>query len=93
MFGANERQGTQLIFHHFHGLLHLQGAGCGVFQHANCLGIDALPERHFCELCRAAWADPFWEVKNARIFPPSKLIPTGISSPYFEKPYSSDLNT
>lgn len=35
------------------------------------------PEHFFCELCRAAWADPFWEVKNPRVMPVSRLVPSG----------------
>ena len=59
-------------------ILHMQGGGCGVWQHCLCAGITGEPPEHFfCELCRAAWADPFWEVKNPRVMPVSRLVPSG----------------
>lgn len=35
------------------------------------------PEHFFCEQCRACWADPYWEVKNSRVMPVSRLVPSG----------------
>ena len=56
-----------------------QGNGCGVFQHRECVGIrqDEQPESFFCEQCRMAAADPFWEIVNSKILHPAKLVPTG----------------
>lgn len=50
-----------------------------MWQHLDCLGIavDNQPQQFFCEYCRAASADPFWEVMNARVLPSAKLIPSG----------------
>lgn len=56
----------------------MQGGGCGVWQHCSCAGISGEPPEHFfCEQCRACWADPFWEVKNSRVMPVSRLVPSG----------------
>lgn len=30
----------------------LQGRGCGVWQHCDCLGLAAPPAKFLCELCR-----------------------------------------
>lgn len=59
-------------------MLQCRAAGCGVWQHANCVGVggDAQPAGgpFHCELCRAKRADPFWEVLEAvEIMAPARL--------------------
>ena len=60
----NHMRCNQLLFSLSHLLHALQGGRCGVWQHCECVGVskEAMPEHFFCEQCRAAWADPFWEV-------------------------------
>ncbi len=59
-------------------MLQCRAAGCGVWQHANCVGVagDTQPAGgpFHCELCRAKRADPFWEVLEAvEIMAPARL--------------------
>ncbi|KAI3425891.1 hypothetical protein D9Q98_007864 [Chlorella vulgaris] len=52
-----------------------QGKGCGVWQHADCVGLahlSAMPPNFLCEVCRAKLADPFWEPTLA-VLPPTRL--------------------
>lgn len=74
-------------------MLQCEGAFCGVWQHASCVkqqllhsqlapllpGCDKWPRRRqfFCERCRVARADPFWEVYDALVMPPQlgKMTP------------------
>lgn len=74
-------------------MLQCEGAFCGVWQHASCVkqqllhsqlnpllpGCDQWPRRRqfFCERCRIARADPFWEVYDALVMPPQlgKMTP------------------
>lgn len=57
--------------------LGLQGEACGVWQHCRCLGIDpdATPEHYFCQRCRIALADPFWQADSVPLFTPANLEP------------------
>ena len=57
--------------------LGLQGQACGVWQHCRCVGIDpdATPEHYFCQRCRIALADPFWQADSIPLFTPAKLEP------------------
>lgn len=73
-------------------MLQCEGAFCGVWQHAGCVkqqllhsqlqplpvGSDKWPKRRqfFCERCRVARADPFWEVYDALVMPPQQGRPT-----------------
>ena len=63
---------------------------CHVWQHAACVAAAAPPPPaaprgrappprppHFCERCRVARADPFWEVFDASIFEAARVNPTG----------------
>lgn len=53
----------------------LQGEACGVWQHCQCVGIDcsATPEHYFCQRCRVALADPFWQADSIPLFTAAKL--------------------
>ena len=56
----------------------MQAEACGVWQHCSCVGITGeAPEHFYCDLCRAAWADPFWEILNSKMMPVSRLVPSG----------------
>ncbi|KAL3142516.1 hypothetical protein ABBQ38_002838 [Trebouxia sp. C0009 RCD-2024] len=54
-----------------------EGEACGVWQHCQCVGIDpnATPEHYFCQRCRIALADPFWQADSIPLFTPAKLDP------------------
>jgi hypothetical protein len=60
---------------------------CHVWQHADCVAAAAAaaaaagpgPKRHFCERCRVARADPFWEVFDANVFQTMRVAATGRS--------------
>ena len=55
----------------------VQGEGCRVWQHDTCVGIaegQPLPRVFHCEQCRAALADPFWEMVHP-VFPSALLQP------------------
>jgi|LauGreSBDMM110SN_4_FD.fasta_scaffold104581_2 hypothetical protein len=65
------------------------GEACGVWQHCACVGhtngpaagpsapARAPPERFFCEVCRSARADPFWDVVSNDILPMALVRKTG----------------
>ena len=59
----------------FNMQLSLQGEACGVWQHCRCVGLDpdATPEHYFCQRCRIALADPFWQADSIPLFTPAKL--------------------
>ena len=46
-----------------------------MWQHCQCVGIDpnATPEHYFCQRCRIALADPFWQADSIPLFPAAKL--------------------
>ncbi|GBF92967.1 hypothetical protein Rsub_05803 [Raphidocelis subcapitata] len=58
---------------------------CHVWQHSDCVAAPPAPAGlgpappHFCERCRVARADPFWEVYDATIFAALRVQPTGRS--------------
>jgi len=53
----------------------LQADACGIWQHCSCVGIDAnaMPEHYFCQSCRIAMADPFWQAESIQLIPPAML--------------------
>ena len=53
----------------------LQDDACGVWQHCNCVGIDAaaMPDHYYCQNCRVALADPFWQILDSRLMPAAML--------------------
>eukprot|EP00898_Chlorokybus_atmophyticus_P007112 jgi/Chlat1/7401/Chrsp6S07487 len=56
--------------------LMVQCDGCGVWVHCSCFGLGAvesdLPAQYYCDVCRAARADPFWQ-SVAVVFPSTML--------------------
>lgn len=57
---------------------------CHVWQHAECVaaprvdaGAHGARKQHYCERCRIARADPFWEVFDANLFSPMRVNVTG----------------
>jgi len=54
-----------------------QGAGCGVWQHCECVRFDAgaagAAARFLCEVCRLGRADPFWRPVNLALAAPARL--------------------
>ena len=54
---------------------HLQADSCGIWQHCSCVGIDpnAMPDQFFCQSCRIALADPFWQAESIQLIPPAML--------------------
>jgi hypothetical protein len=54
-----------------------QGAGCGVWQHCECVRFDAgaagPAARFLCEVCRLGRADPFWRPVNLALAAPARL--------------------
>jgi hypothetical protein len=59
---------------------------CHVWQHADCVAATAAAAaaaakggrpQHYCERCRVARADPFWEVFDANIFQAMRVTSTG----------------
>ena len=75
-------------------MLQCEGAFCGVWQHATCVRqhMRSMPvtslqpnsisrQQFFCERCRIARADPFWEIFDATVMPPAvadKLVKNGV---------------
>ena len=55
----------------------LQDESCGIWQHCTCVGVDALamPDHYYCQNCRIALADPFWQVTDYRLIPAAMLRP------------------
>lgn len=53
----------------------LQADSCGIWQHCSCVGIDpnAMPDHYFCQSCRIALADPFWQAESIQLIPPAVL--------------------
>lgn len=68
---ARERPGSRMI--------QCDGECCGVWQHLECVKVPLGQEGelYFCELCRCARADPFWEPVEMQIMQPGVLQPTG----------------
>eukprot|EP00878_Enallax_costatus_P018799 GHUV01019812.1.p1 GENE.GHUV01019812.1~~GHUV01019812.1.p1 ORF type:complete len:284 (+),score=91.66 GHUV01019812.1:554-1405(+) len=75
-------------------MLQCEGAFCGVWQHATCVRqhMRNMPvtllqpssvsrQQFFCERCRIARADPFWEIFDATVMPPAvadKFVRNGV---------------
>lgn len=68
-------------------MVQCQGNGCGFWQHSQCAGMPkALPATpagtppprtdFFCEVCRSAMSNPFWEVLSTDMLPPVVPIKT-----------------
>jgi hypothetical protein len=59
---------------------------CGVWQHSDCAAAAAAApgggggKGHYCDRCRVARADPFWEIFDANIFQSMRVPGTGRST-------------
>ncbi|DBA91014.1 TPA: hypothetical protein ACH3X2_004216 [Trebouxia sp. C0005] len=56
-------------------MVQCEADACGIWQHCSCVGIDAnaMPEHYFCQSCRIAMADPFWQAESIQLIPPGML--------------------
>lgn len=56
-------------------MVQCEADACGIWQHCSCVGIDAnaMPEHYFCQNCRIAMADPFWQAESIQLIPPAML--------------------
>lgn len=66
---------TQQQFHMV--MFIVQDDSCGIWQHCACIGVDAMamPDHYYCQNCRIALADPFWQVTDHRLLPAAVLRP------------------
>lgn len=56
-------------------MVQCEADACGIWQHCSCVGIEAnaMPEHYFCQSCRIAMADPFWQAESIQLIPPAML--------------------